>query len=166
MTITHNWKINSVIRYLDTGGTVYRVLFDVESFDSYDPTFLRITTAGSVELDVFDVNPNVFTPFEDLTEDQVLQWVKERIVKYNTLDTDPIESKYEYEIHHERHLKNVKETITYAPDRAYSVVGYLTTPELEPEIIEIIEEDVETDSPEEMELVALQMGIPIPEEWT
>lgn len=162
MSITHNWKINSVIRYLDVGGTVYRVLFDIESVDSDNPAFLRITTTGSVELDVSDVNPDNFTPFEDLTEEQVLEWVKQRIIKYDIIDTDPVENKYEYEIHHERHLKNLKETITYTPDRPYSVVGYLTTPEPE-----VIEEDVETDSPEDMAAIAAEMGLEtIPEEWT
>ena len=164
MSITHNWKINSVIRYLDVGGTVYRVLFDIESVDSDNPAFLRITTTGSVELDVSDVSPDNFTPFEDLTEEQVLEWVKQRIIKYDIIDTDPVENKYEYEIHHERHLKNLKETITYTPDRPYSVVGYLTTPEPEPEVIE---EDVETDSPEDMAAIAAEMGLEtIPEEWT
>lgn len=164
MSITHNWKINSVIRYLDVGGTVYRVLFDIESVDSDNPAFLRITTTGSVELDVSDVSPDNFTPFEDLTEEQVLEWVKQRIIKYDIIDTDPVENKYEYEIHHERHLKNLKETITYTPDRPYSVVGYLTTPEPEPEVIE---EDVETDSSEDMAAIAAEMGLEtIPEEWT
>lgn len=166
MSITHNWKINSLIRYLDVGGTVYRVLFDIESVDSDNPAFLRITTTGSVELDVSDVSPDNFTPFEDLTEEQVLGWVKQRIIKYDIIDTDPVENKYEYEIHHERHLKNLKETITYTPDRPYSVVGYLTTPEPEPEP-EVIEEDVETDSPEDMAAIAAEMGLEtIPEEWT
>lgn len=164
MSITHNWKINSLIRYLDVGGTVYRVLFDIESVDSDNPAFLRITTTGSVELDVSDVSPDNFTPFEDLTEEQVLEWVKQRIIKYDIIDTDPVENKYEYEIHHERHLKNLKETITYTPDRPYSVVGYLTTPEPEPEVIE---EDVETDSSEDMAAIAAEMGLEtIPEEWT
>jgi len=166
MTITHNWEVNSVIKYLDTEGTVYRVLFDIESIDSDNPSFLNITTSGSVDLDTQTIDPGQFIPFENLTEDEVLEWVKERIIKYNIPDTDPIEIKYEYEIHHERHLKNLKETITYTPDRPYSTVGYLTTPEPEPtpDTETDTDEDVETDTDEERERVAAEMGIPI-EEW-
>jgi len=163
MAITHNWKVNSVIKYLDTEGTVYRVLFDIESIDSDNPSFLNITTSGSVDLDTQTIDPGQFIPFENLTEDEVLEWVKERIIKYNIPDTDPIEIKYEYEIHHERHLKNLKETITYTPDRPWSTVGYLIPPEPEP--IPEPEPEPETDSPEDMAQVAAEMGIPVPEEW-
>ena len=131
MTITHNWKVNSVIKYLDAEGTVYRVLFDIESIDSDNPSFLNITTSGSVELSTETINSDEFIPFENLTVNDVLGWVKEKIIKYNIPDTDPVEIKYEYEIYNERYLKNLKETITYTPDRPYSTVGYLTTPDTE-----------------------------------
>jgi len=164
MTITHNWHVTSVNKYLDTGGTVYKVLFQITSTDSDNPSYLTITTPGSVILDIETIDPDNFTPFNELTEEQILDWVKERIVKYNIPDTDPVETKYEYEIYHERHLQNLKETITYTPDRPYSDVGYLIHPEPDP--VEPDPNEVEIDTAEDMMQVAAEMGIPVPEDWT
>lgn len=162
MSIVHHWSVKNVIKYLDAGGTVYRVLFQLESFDSENPSLFTILTPGSVDLDISTINPSDFTPFQDLTEEQVLEWVKINIVKYDIPNSDPIESKYEYEIYHERYLKNLKETITYTPDQPYSDVGYLT----HPEPVEEESEETETDNPDDMAQIATEMGIPTPPDWT
>jgi len=75
MSITHDWSINSVLKFLDNEGTVYRVFFELYSYDEEDPKILQIKTLSFVDLDIHHIDN--FIPFDDLTEQEVKDWVYE-----------------------------------------------------------------------------------------
>lgn len=134
MSITHNWSINSVLRFLDNGGTVYRVFFELYSYDEENPKILQIKTLSFVDLDISHIDN--FIPFDDLTKSQVLQWVFDRLVKYQIVSDDSNEIKYEYEIYHEKYIENIKNPTVLTPELPNTVIGYIneSTP-LESELV-------------------------------
>lgn len=123
MSITHDWSINSVLKFLDNGGTVYRVFFELYSYDEENPSTLQIKTLSFVDLDIHHIDN--FIPFDELTKSQVLQWVFDRLVKYQIVNVDSDETKYEYEIYHEKYIENIKNPTSLTPELPNTVIGYI-----------------------------------------
>ena len=123
MAITHHWSIHSTIKYLDAGGTVCKVIFKLQSQDSDNPELLNITTISSVNLDTSHIEN--FVPFDQLTEQEVLQWVFDRLTKYQICSIDSDETKYDYEIYHEKYLENLKNPTLITPNIPNTVNGYI-----------------------------------------
>jgi len=75
MAIQHTWKITQMDRFIDTQ-IVYNVHFAIETIDTDKPPFKMIQNhAVGIPLDT-----SVATiPYADLTEAQVIQWVKDEL---------------------------------------------------------------------------------------
>jgi hypothetical protein len=125
MAIQHTWSINSTFKYRDSGGTVYKVIFQLDTVDTDDPRRFSVSTMDFIELDVNNIDPDQYVTFEELTEDLVLEWVFSNIEKYNIPNTNPIQTKNVYEISHEMWIRKLKNYIEFTPDRPYTSVGYL-----------------------------------------
>lgn len=126
MAVTHNWSIHSTIKYLDAGGTVCEVIFRLESQDNDNPELLNITTLSSIKFDTTHIEN--FIPFDQLTEQEVLQWVFDRLTKYQICSIDSTETKYDYEIYHEKYLEKLKKPTIFTPELPNTVIGYLNAP--------------------------------------
>ena len=74
MTITYKWKINRLITepINDQQNVVTTVSYELEGSDDENSG----ETGGHFSV---KYNPNVFTPFEQLTEEQVVEWVKNKL---------------------------------------------------------------------------------------
>lgn len=73
MEITHNWNIRKLVQKNDGTGTVIQVYFKIYSTDG----IYSYMSAGNVELDI--VNIQNFVSYQDLTEELVLLWVKDKL---------------------------------------------------------------------------------------
>lgn len=73
MTITHTWSINQMEQLNDNSGTVVHVEYSVHSTDGNVST----QSGGGVEFKIEKIKD--FIPYEDLTEELVLGWVKEKL---------------------------------------------------------------------------------------
>jgi hypothetical protein len=139
MAIQHTWSVNSTFKYGDSGGTVYKVIFKLETVDTEDPNRFFVSTMDMVEIPTGNSDDENYTPFNELTEEQVIEWVVDNTTNYNVQNTEPIETKNIYEISHEMWIRKIKEHVDFAPDRPYTSVGYLGVnndplpPDLEPE---------------------------------
>ena len=123
MSIIHNWSINSTIKYLDRDGTVCKVIFTLESYDDENPELLNITTTSSVDLDTSYIENLI--PFDQLREFEVLDWVFDRLPKYQTSSIGESKTKCDYEIYHEKHLEKLKNPISFVPELPNTIIGYL-----------------------------------------
>ena len=73
MAITHTWSIRQLEQLNNGSGTVVRVQYNVNSTDGTVST----QSGGSVELDTKNIEN--FISYEDLTEELILDWVKEKL---------------------------------------------------------------------------------------
>jgi hypothetical protein len=73
MAITHTWSIRELEQLNNGSGTVVRVKYNVSSTDGTVST----QSGGGVELDTENIEN--FISYEDLTEELVLGWVKEKL---------------------------------------------------------------------------------------
>jgi hypothetical protein len=73
MEITHTWKIRKLIQKNDGSGLVIQVYFKVHSTDGE----YYYVSAGNVELDTDNIEN--FISYQDLTEEQVIIWVKNEL---------------------------------------------------------------------------------------
>jgi len=77
MNITHTWIIKNLSQINDGTGTVSRVDFKVVSRD--EDTSTAVCHPDSIELDIENIDMNNFTQYNDLTEEQVLQFVRDKL---------------------------------------------------------------------------------------
>lgn len=77
MNITHTWIIKSLSQINDGTGTVSRVNFKVVSRDKNTST--AVAYSDSIDLNIDNIDMNNFTPYNELTEAQVIQFVKDRL---------------------------------------------------------------------------------------
>ena len=63
MSIVHNWKVHNVIRSYDPDGTIFKVRFDLTSYDESD-IHNTVNTSGTIRLESPDMNAD-FVEFED-----------------------------------------------------------------------------------------------------
>lgn len=86
MTITHTWKIKTLVQNNDNTGTVNQIFFEIHSTDGE----YSYTVDSDVRLNVYDIQN--FVPYNNLTEEIVLQWVKDTIQisaeEYEQLNVD------------------------------------------------------------------------------
>lgn len=69
--VTHKYTINKLIQKNDDSGTVVKVEYEVETvYEDY-----RSTVTDDIELNVSNIQN--FVKYEDLTEEIVLQWIKD-----------------------------------------------------------------------------------------
>lgn len=68
MPIQYTWKVNQLKRRLDTG-LVFNASYQVSATDGE----INAETSGSVSLG--EPDPESFIPYEDLTENVVLNWI-------------------------------------------------------------------------------------------
>lgn len=91
MEIVHNWIIKRLIQKNDGSGTVSHVHFKVDSTDGQ----YSYVSPGEVELVVNGIQN--FIPYENLTEQTVIQWVKDKLGpslgNYEEINTNFINSK-------------------------------------------------------------------------
>lgn len=73
MLITHEWSINEMQQLNDGSGTVVSVSYVVKSTDGN----FSIQSSGTVELQTENIEN--FILYENLTEDIVIGWVKEKL---------------------------------------------------------------------------------------
>ena len=73
MPITHTWSVRELEQLNDSSGTVVLVNYSVESTDGNIST----QSNGSVELDIANIQN--FISYENLTEEMVLGWAKEKL---------------------------------------------------------------------------------------
>jgi hypothetical protein len=73
MEITHTWSIGELVQLNDNSGTVVRVRYNVNSTDGNIST----QSGGGVELETGNIEN--FISYEDLTEELVLGWVREKL---------------------------------------------------------------------------------------
>lgn len=73
MEIVHDWKVRRLIQKNDGSGIVSQVFYKVHSTDG---EYFAIS-AGNVELETNNIVD--FVPYIDLTEELVIQWVKNRL---------------------------------------------------------------------------------------
>jgi hypothetical protein len=152
MSIVHNWKVHNVIRSYDPDGTIFKVRFDLTSYDESD-IHNTVNTSGTIRLESPDMNAD-FVEFEDVREENVIEWIRVQSLNYNVPNSDPVETKTEYEICHERQLKNITESDTYDPvwsgsDYSDLVVDEPEEPSEDPEILEQVVAEMGID-PEEL----------------
>ncbi len=86
MEITHNWVIRKLVQKNDGTGTVIRVYFKIYSTDGE----YSYVSGDNIELDVNNIQN--FISYQDLTQEQVLEWVKNELGPglggYEQLNTD------------------------------------------------------------------------------
>lgn len=86
MTVTHNWKIKTLVQNNDNTGTVNQIYFEIHSIDG--------TYSYKVESDVRLDTDNIqnFIPYQNLTEQIILQWVQDKlgtlVVDYEQINAD------------------------------------------------------------------------------
>lgn len=73
MAITHTWEIREMEQLNDGSGIVVRVGYSVNSTDGNVST----QSGGGVQLETENIEN--FISYEDLTEELVLDWVKEKL---------------------------------------------------------------------------------------
>jgi hypothetical protein len=69
--VTHKYTINKLIQKNDDSGTVVKVEYEVETVDGD----YRSKVTDDIELNVSNIQN--FVKYEDLTEEIVLQWIKD-----------------------------------------------------------------------------------------
>lgn len=70
MPITHKWSVHQMEQLNDDSGTIVRVDYIVNSTDGNN----SIQSHGTIELEVENIEN--FIPYENLTEEIVLNWIK------------------------------------------------------------------------------------------
>lgn len=73
MTITHTWIVKELVQLNDNSGKVVRVRYNVNSTDGNIST----QSGGNVELEIDNIEN--FISYENLTEELVLGWIKEKL---------------------------------------------------------------------------------------
>lgn len=73
MEIIHTWKVRKLVQKNDGSGLVIQVFYKVYSTDNV----YTYASAGNIELET--ENLFNFVPYQDLTEEMVLQWVKDKL---------------------------------------------------------------------------------------
>lgn len=73
MTITHTWSIDRIRQLNNDLGVVSNISYSVHSTDGN----IFTQSGGDVELQTENIEN--FIPYEDLTEEVVLGWVKEKL---------------------------------------------------------------------------------------
>jgi hypothetical protein len=80
MAVTHTWSVKGNLKVENTDShqnVVFKTYWRVSSLETVDGVDYGATSTGSVNLNTDNLDP--FTPFEDLTEEQVLGWTKSKI---------------------------------------------------------------------------------------
>ena len=77
MNITHTWIIKKLRQINDGSGVVARVDYKVVSRD--EDTSTAVSYPDSVQLDTEDIDMSKFTPYNELTEAQVIEFVKDKL---------------------------------------------------------------------------------------
>ena len=73
MEITHTWKIRKLVQKNDGTGTIIQVYFKIHSTDEE----YYYASSENVELDTNNIQD--FISYQDLTEEQVVLWVKDKL---------------------------------------------------------------------------------------
>jgi hypothetical protein len=73
MSVTHTWSIERLEQLNNETGTVANIFFKVYSVDGD----VNCTSSGMVDLNTENIEE--FIDYEDLTEELLLEWVKERL---------------------------------------------------------------------------------------
>lgn len=77
MNITHTWIIKKLKQVNDGTGLVTSVGFKVVSRDTETST--AVSVYETVNLDIEGIDMDSITPYSNLTEDQVIQFVKDKL---------------------------------------------------------------------------------------
>lgn len=77
MNITHTWIVKGLAQLNDGTGTVKNVSFKVVSRDV--DTSTAVSYSDSVELDIEDIDMDNFTPYNELTQEQVIQFIQDKL---------------------------------------------------------------------------------------
>jgi hypothetical protein len=114
MAITYTWKITSLLMAPSLDGltdVVTRVKFDYTGTeDEYTATFNGVVPVGTP-------SPDNFTPLADLTEDEVIEWVKANH------PTEHMDSVIEKSIANQKTPKDVPAPLPWAPPTEEIVEG-------------------------------------------
>lgn len=73
MEITHTWKVNKLVQKNDNSGLVIQVFYKVHSTDGE----YFYVSGGNIQLNT--ENLDNFIPYENLTEELTVQWVKDNL---------------------------------------------------------------------------------------
>lgn len=80
MAITYTWKLTSLKKYDNYQGTDHVVFQTYWKKIGTDENGNTGEFSGATPLDVSTLNLDSFTPYENLTEEQVLGWIKPVVV--------------------------------------------------------------------------------------
>jgi len=107
MSVTHTWTIASKLQTKTEDGyenVVFSAVWNLSSEETVDEKTYTISSANQIKFDVSDLSD--FTPFDDLTESQVVGWAK------STIDANAAEGEgitcAEWEAGHERAIAKQK----------------------------------------------------------
>ena len=100
MSTTYSFKINDV-QVLETQSVVKNVVWTLTASDSKNNA--SVSTATQIKFDP----SNSFTPYEQLTESQVIQWVKDALGDNIKMYENVVDAK----------LKKLRETVAIDPTK-------------------------------------------------
>ena len=89
MEITHTWKVRKLVQKNDENGLVIQVFYKIYSTDGE----YSYVSAGTIELGTENISN--FIPYQDLTEEIVLQWIRDKLGS-NSEDLEQINSDWIY----------------------------------------------------------------------
>ena len=83
MAANHTWSITNLKQLNDGTGTVSSVSYSIETVDSDDET-INIQSSGEIVLNTDNISN--FIPYEQLTEFEIIQWVRSYFLDYTNLE--------------------------------------------------------------------------------
>jgi len=105
MAVTHTWSVDPNLNTRTQDGlseVVFSVVWRLSSEETVDGTTYSISSANQISLNTDNLDPATFTAFADLTESQVVGWVK------STIDANAAEGEgvtcAEWEAGHDRNI--------------------------------------------------------------
>lgn len=120
MAIVHTWSINPELLTKDQGSNsnvVYSVLWRLASKETVGDVLYETSSSNQINLNTNNISN--FTAFNDLTEDQVLGWVKDKIDEDANLTKGL--SCNQWEAAHERKIEKEKNPPTRIQAAPWSV---------------------------------------------
>jgi hypothetical protein len=88
MEITHTWKVRKLVQKNDENGLVIQVFYKIYSTDGE----YSYVSAGTIELGTENISN--FIPYQDLTEEIVLQWIRDKLGS-NSEDLEKMNVKFD-----------------------------------------------------------------------
>ena len=83
MSVTHTWSITELKELNDGTGTVSSVSYLIQTVDNDDQT-INIQSSGEIFLNTDNISN--FIPYQELTESEVIGWVRSYFLYYTNVE--------------------------------------------------------------------------------